>query len=160
MQENALLSVIVPCYNEADNLPLFYQHILPVCRSLCEQGSISDYEILLVNDGSKDRTLPTMRALSEQDPHVFFLSFTRNFGKEAAMLAGLSHSRGDFVTIMDERMCSNAPQLAKRRAAAAFSFCQSLLLAHQPHLRCQDRFRCTRLPADDATYGGLHSVSA
>ena len=89
MQENALLSVIVPCYNEADNLPLFYQHILPVCRSLCEQGSISDYEILLVNDGSKDRTLPTMRALSEQDPHVFFLSFTRNFGKEAAMLAGL-----------------------------------------------------------------------
>ena len=51
MQENALLSVIVPCYNEADNLPLFYQHILPVCRSLCEQGSISDYEILLVNDG-------------------------------------------------------------------------------------------------------------
>lgn len=101
MQENALLSVIVPCYNEADNLPLFYQHILPVCRSLCEQGSISDYEILLVNDGSKDRTLPTMRALSEQDPHVFFLSFTRNFGKEAAMLAGLSHSRGDFVTIMD-----------------------------------------------------------
>ena len=71
MQENALLSVIVPCYNEADNLPLFYQHILPVCRSLCEQGSISDYEILLVNDGSKDRTLPTMRALSEQDPHVF-----------------------------------------------------------------------------------------
>ena len=101
MQENALLSVIVPCYNEADNLPLFYQHILQVCRPLCEQGSISDYEILLVNDGSKDRTLPTMRALSEQDPHVFFLSFTRNFGKEAAMLAGLSHSRGDFVTIMD-----------------------------------------------------------
>ena len=91
------ISIIVPCYNEKESLPLFYDAIKKIEKKLKEV----DFEYLFVNDGSKDTTLDILRELSEKDKHVRYISFSRNFGKEAAMYAGLEHSSGDFVTIMD-----------------------------------------------------------
>lgn len=92
-----LISVIVPCYNEQEVLPLFYQEITRVA------GEMSQYqfEFLFVDDGSRDRTLELAKELAERDQRVKYISFSRNFGKEAAMYAGLSKSAGDYVAIMD-----------------------------------------------------------
>ncbi|MBE6613449.1 MAG: glycosyltransferase family 2 protein [Ruminococcaceae bacterium] len=92
-----LISAIVPCYNEEESLPIFYKTICEVAGKLKE----IDFEFLFVNDGSKDGTLPILRDLAKKDPRVRYLSFSRNFGKEAAMLAGLQHSDGDYVAILD-----------------------------------------------------------
>ena len=91
-----LLSLIVPCYNEQEALPLFYRETTSVLREMdC------DYELILVNDGSKDKTLSVMKGLAAADPCVFYYSFSRNFGKEAAMYAGFCNARGDYVAVMD-----------------------------------------------------------
>ena len=91
-----LLSLIVPCYNEQEALPLFYRETTKVLSEMqC------DYELLLVNDGSRDNTLSIMKDLAAKDPHVLYFSFSRNFGKEAAMYAGFSNARGDYVAVMD-----------------------------------------------------------
>ena len=92
-----LISVVVPCYNEEEVLPLFYQEITRVA------GQMPDYafEFLFVDDGSKDGTMKVVRQLAAQDERVKFVSFSRNFGKEAAMYAGFSHAKGDYVTLMD-----------------------------------------------------------
>ena len=93
------LSLIVPCYNEEAALPIFYRETVKVLETLsCE------YELLLVNDGSKDGTLSVMRELAERDGHVKYLSFSRNFGKEAAMYAGFCNAEGDYVAVMDADM--------------------------------------------------------
>ena len=91
-----LLSLIVPCYNEKDALPLFYREASSVLA-----GMDCDYELLLINDGSRDNTLDIMKELAAADPHVFYYSFSRNFGKEAAMYAGFCNARGDYVAVMD-----------------------------------------------------------
>jgi len=95
------ISVIVPCYNEEEALPIFYDEVTKVMS-----GSLPgyDYELLLVNDGSSDGTLDVMRRLSGSDAHVKYLSFSRNFGKEAGMYAGLSNADGDLVAVMDADM--------------------------------------------------------
>ena len=93
----AKLSIVVPCYNEEAALPLFYQE---VCRVAGEMAPV-EFEFLFVDDGSRDGTLPLLRQLAAQDARVRFLSFSRNFGKEAGMLAGLQHAKGDFVALMD-----------------------------------------------------------
>ena len=93
----ALITIVVPCYNEEQALPLFYQEITRVAQEMAPV----DFEILFVDDGSKDNTLPVLRSLAEADKRVRFLSFSRNFGKEAGMLAGLQHAKGDFVALMD-----------------------------------------------------------
>ncbi|MEG0913129.1 MAG: glycosyltransferase family 2 protein [Oscillospiraceae bacterium] len=93
-----LLSVIVPCYNEQDAMPFFYDAIAKVADSL---SKFVDFEIIFVNDGSKDRTLEVARELAQKDRRVHYLSFSRNFGKEAAMYAGMSKAKGDFIAIMD-----------------------------------------------------------
>ena len=92
-----LISVVVPCYNEEEVLPLFYQEITRVA------GEMPDYafEFLFVDDGSKDWTMKVVKEMAEQDERVKYLSFSRNFGKEAAMYAGFSHAKGDYVTLMD-----------------------------------------------------------
>ena len=90
------ISMIVPCFNEEEALPLFYEEITKVLKSLKE-----DYEIILVNDGSKDNTLKEMEELAKKDKHVVYLSFSRNFGKEAAMYAGLQNATGDYVGFID-----------------------------------------------------------
>ena len=91
-----MISVIVPCYNEEEALPLFYKEATVVLS-----GMETDYELLLVNDGSKDNTLSVMKDLAEKDEHVKYLSFSRNFGKEAGMYAGFCNVSGDYVAVMD-----------------------------------------------------------
>ena len=92
-----LISIIVPCYNEEASLRLFHEAVkkteksMPDCR----------FEILLINDGSKDKTVEVMRELAAEDPEVSYFSFSRNFGKEAAMFAGFCNARGDFAAVMD-----------------------------------------------------------
>lgn len=94
-----LLSVIVPCYNEEENVPYFYEEFCKNAGFLQEKQI--DFEILYVDDGSKDGTVEEVRKLYEKDGRVRLLSFSRNFGKEAAMYAGLEKAKGDYVVIMD-----------------------------------------------------------
>ena len=91
-----LLSLIVPCYNEQEALPVFYRETAKVLASMdC------DCELLLINDGSRDNTLAVMKELAAADPRVLYFSFSRNFGKEAAMYAGFCNARGDYIAVMD-----------------------------------------------------------
>lgn len=92
-----LLSLVVPCYNEKDALHPFMEELTRVLRLLTEVES----EVVLVNDGSTDNTLEVIRELAARYPMVRYLSFSRNFGKEGAILAGLTASRGDWVAVMD-----------------------------------------------------------
>ena len=95
--EKKLISVVVPCYNEEEALPFFFEEIDKV------MGEMPDYnfEVIYVDDGSKDKTLSILRERAAVDKFTRFVSFSRNFGKEAGMLAGLRESKGDFVCIMD-----------------------------------------------------------
>lgn len=91
------MTVIVPCYDEQETLPLFYDKIVKVA------GQMTDllFEFLFVDDGSTDQTLFEIKALREKDERVRYISFSRNFGKEAAIFAGLRHAKGDYVVLMD-----------------------------------------------------------
>lgn len=91
-----LLSVITPCYNEEQTVELFYEELIKYLPSID-----LDYEILFVDDGSKDKTLEKCKKLKEKDSKIKVVSFSRNFGKEAAMYAGLSEAKGDYVVLMD-----------------------------------------------------------
>lgn len=92
------ISIVVPCYNEEETIPLFYK-ALEKERVLLENA---DIEYIFVNDGSKDKTLQVLRNLSKKDKdRVKYLSFSRNFGKEAGLYAGLEHATGDYVAVMD-----------------------------------------------------------
>ncbi|MCC8138847.1 MAG: glycosyltransferase family 2 protein [Lachnospiraceae bacterium] len=93
------ISLIVPCYNEQESLPIFH---LEAGKVLKEIGC--DYEFIFVNDGSRDDTLSVMKQLAEWDEHVTWISFSRNFGKEAAMYAGFCNADGDYVAVMDADM--------------------------------------------------------
>ena len=92
----SLISLIIPCYNEEQALPLFYDEVSRVLAAMD-----SDYELLFVDDGSKDNTLNILKSLSEKDDHVIYLSFARNFGKESAMYAGFCNAKGDYVAVLD-----------------------------------------------------------
>lgn len=95
----SLLSVVVPCYNEEESVALFYEELIknePFFRE-----SSLELEILYVDDGSRDGTVEEVKKLRERDSRIRLLSFSRNFGKEAAMYAGLEHSEGDYVVLMD-----------------------------------------------------------
>ena len=92
------ISVIVSCYNEEKALPLFYEEMEKV-RTKDFEGI--DFEYIFVDDGSKDNTLKEIKELKDKDDKVRFISFSRNFGKEAAMFAGIEASTGDYVTLMD-----------------------------------------------------------
>lgn len=91
------ISVIVPCYNEEEALPYFYDAII----NTAEQMNDFDFEFIFVNDGSKDRTLELSKQLAKKDHRVKYVSFSRNFGKEAAIYAGLKNSIGDYCVLMD-----------------------------------------------------------
>lgn len=95
-----LISVVVPCYNEQEVLPLFYDKITEIMGGMVQKYGI-DYELMFVDDGSKDKTLEKFRELSQKDDRVRFISFSRNFGKEAGMYAGLKNSKGDYVVVLD-----------------------------------------------------------
>lgn len=95
----SLLSVIVPCYNEEESVALFYCELMKQSSYFAEKGV--DIELLYIDDGSRDRTAEEVKKLRAQDERVHLLSFSRNFGKEAAMYAGLEHAAGDYVVLMD-----------------------------------------------------------
>lgn len=94
-----VISIIVPSYNEEQSLPLFYQEICKISGAF-EQKDVG-FELIFVDDGSKDKTLDVIKALRSQDPRVHYISFSRNFGKEAAIYAGLEQSTGDYAVLMD-----------------------------------------------------------
>ncbi len=91
------ISVIIPCLNEEESLPFFYEEINRVSK---EMNAI-DFEFLFIDDGSKDQTLSLLKDLSQKDERIKYIAFSRNFGKEAAIYAGLKNSSGDYVVIMD-----------------------------------------------------------
>ena len=97
------ISVVVPCYNEEAALPYFFSEIRKVADKMSADDSLL-FEFLFVNDGSKDKTLELLYSFSKQDERARYLSFSRNFGKEAALFAGLEHAQGDYVAVMDADM--------------------------------------------------------
>ncbi len=92
-----LISLIIPCYNEEESIPVFYEETSKVMEKMKEV----DFELIFINDGSKDKTLEILRSLSKKDKRVRYISFSRNFGKEAGMYAGLEAVTGDYAAIMD-----------------------------------------------------------
>ena len=91
------ISVVIPCYNEEKAIPIFYKEMNKVMVKMKKL----DFELIFVDDGSSDSTLEVCKNLSKEDKRVKFLSFSRNFGKEAGIYAGLNKSTGDYVTLMD-----------------------------------------------------------
>ncbi|MCR5290527.1 MAG: glycosyltransferase family 2 protein [Treponema sp.] len=90
------LSLVVPCYNEEETIPIFYDTVLTIAPQID-----AELEFVFVDDGSTDRTLAILRDLSKKDARVHYVSFSRNFGKESALYAGLKASHGDYVATMD-----------------------------------------------------------
>ncbi|MDN3260337.1 glycosyltransferase family 2 protein [Streptomyces sp. CSDS2] len=106
-----LISIVAPCYNEEDVLARFHEEVQKVAEELLPLGH--DMEFVYVDDGSRDRTLAVLKELAAGDARVRYVSFSRNFGKEAALLAGLRHASGDSVIVMDADL-QHPPALIKR----------------------------------------------
>lgn len=104
-----LCSVVVPCMNEEDTIPIFYDVITKVAENELPQ---LDFEFWFIDDGSEDSTLDIIKGLQSRDSRVHFVSFSRNFGKEAGIYAGLEHSAGDYAVIMDVDL-QDPPELLK-----------------------------------------------
>ena len=96
-----LVSIIVPCYNEEEVLPMFYEEIQKVMQQMRDEHPELMFELVFIDDGSKDKTLEILRKMALEDGRVRYISFSRNFGKEAGMYAGLENARGDYVVVMD-----------------------------------------------------------
>ncbi|HEL2277673.1 TPA: glycosyltransferase family 2 protein [Streptococcus suis] len=124
-----MISVIVPCFNEEEAIPYFYDAMEKVRKEMGEQ-----FEYIFVNDGSKDRTLTVLRQLSGQDRAVRYLSFSRNFGKEAALYAGLQAAQGELVTVMDVDLQDPPEKLMEMKA----------MLDGNPDLDCVGTRRVSR----------------
>ncbi|MDW8779185.1 glycosyltransferase family 2 protein [Streptococcus suis] len=124
-----MISVIVPCFNEEEAIPYFYDAMEKVRKEMGEQ-----FEYIFVNDGSKDRTLTVLRQLSGQDRAVRYLSFSRNFGKEAALYAGLQAAQGELVTVMDVDLQDPSEMLMEMKA----------MLDGNPDLDCVGTRRVSR----------------
>lgn len=102
-----LISIIVPCYNEEESVRIFYEELSKIIRSLSDNFS---FELIFVNDGSSDDTLKQVKILASKDSIVKYISFSRNFGKESALYAGLKKSSGDYIVVMDIDL-QDPPQL-------------------------------------------------
>ena len=96
-----LISLIVPCYNEEASLPILYEALCDVRKT---DDSDRNYEFIFVNDGSRDKTAEIIKSFAAEDKAVKYVFFSRNFGKEAAMYAGMQKAKGDYVAIMDADM--------------------------------------------------------
>ncbi len=117
-----LISVIVPCYNEAEALPYFFEELDKVIAEMPDY----DFEAIYVNDGSKDATLDILRARADVDARTRYVSFSRNFGKEAGMLAGLRSAKGDYAVIMDADLQDPPSLLPKMMALLQEKKCDSV----------------------------------
>ena len=102
------ISVVIPCYNEEEVLPIFYKQIIENTKEIKK----ANFEFLFINDGSKDKTLDIIKNIAVKDNRVRYLSFSRNFGKEAGIYAGLEHATGNYVVIMDADM-QDPPNMIK-----------------------------------------------
>ena len=94
---NPEISIVIPCFNEEEAIPIFYEETLKVLKTM----PLSSFEFVFIDDGSSDRTLEVLKEISAKDKSVHFVSFSRNFGKEAALYAGLSKANGEFISVMD-----------------------------------------------------------
>ena len=101
------ISLVVPCYNEGEGIEKFYEETMKTINKLIEKY---DYEMLFIDDGSADNTLQKLKGLNQKDENVRVISFSRNFGKEAAMYAGLENFTGEYVVIMDADL-QNDPEI-------------------------------------------------
>lgn len=108
MVKKELISIIIPCYNEEEAIPVFYKEI----NKITEQMNSLNFEFIFINDGSKDNTENILNKLSEEDKRVHYITFSKNFGKEAGMLAGLEKSQGDYVALMDVDL-QDPPEMLK-----------------------------------------------
>ena len=115
------ITIVVPCYNEEEVIHLFYRETAKVIREIP-----ADFEFLFIDDGSSDRTLSILRELSSLDPRVKYVSFSRNFGKEAGIYAGLSRSRGDYVVLMDADLQHPPAMIGKMYDTIKASGCDSV----------------------------------
>jgi dolichol-phosphate mannosyltransferase len=129
------LSVVIPCFNEEESLNEAYRRI----KAACENVHVRDYEIIFVNDGSTDGTLSIMRSLCETDPSVVAVDLSRNFGHEAASTAGLTHSRGDYIFILDADLQDPpellGPMMERARAGAEVVYGQRARRAGEPKIK-------------------------
>ena len=116
-----LISVIVPCWNEEETIPIYYEHMCPVMDAID-----ADCELIFVDDGSQDATLSEMKKLSEKDARCQYLFFSRNFGKEAAIYAGLCKAKGDYVVVMDVDLQDPPELLPKMYAMVKNGTCDSV----------------------------------
>jgi glycosyltransferase involved in cell wall biosynthesis len=96
LPETVYLSLVIPCYNEETGLPQFYADAIGICESINKP-----FELIFIDDGSKDATLKILREFAHNDTRVHYISFSRNFGKEAAMLAGLQAAQGTYTVVLD-----------------------------------------------------------
>lgn len=106
------LSIVVPCYNEEESLPLFYDEIVKIAQQMHELYEV-EFELIFIDDGSTDNTLSVIRTLSSKDNRIHYKSFSRNFGKEAGIFAGLKAATGDLVAMMDADL-QDPPELLKQ----------------------------------------------
>jgi glycosyltransferase involved in cell wall biosynthesis len=95
-----VISLVIPCFNEEESLDLLYRELCAVSASMGEQYRVS-FEFLLINDGSRDKTLHILRELAEKDDRFHYISFSRNFGKESCIYAGLQNCIGDYIAVLD-----------------------------------------------------------
>jgi Glycosyltransferases involved in cell wall biogenesis len=96
----SLISIVIPCYNEEEALPVYYREMSRIMKEMAD----TEFELLFVDDGSTDRTLGILKEMNENDARCRYLSFSRNFGKEAALYAGLKNAQGEYVATMDVDM--------------------------------------------------------
>ena len=168
MQKQDKISIIVPCHNEEEVLPLFLKEIEKIYEVMHVKHNV-EMEYLFVDDGSTDRTLMFLREQEAENPRVNYLSFSRNFGKEAAMFAGLEKASGDYVVIIDADLqdppeliiemyetlqttdydCGFAACFPKGRIEDPVVLCENVLQGHSEDLQGQHHGRSQRFPHDD-----------
>lgn len=110
---NTFISIVVPCFNEEETISIFYDNTLKVLQGM----KISEYEFIFIDDGSSDKSLEIMQQLRQKDEKVHFISFSRNFGKEAALYAGLKKACGQYISVMDVDL-QDPPSLLPQMLAA------------------------------------------
>lgn len=158
------LSIIIPIYNEEGNINLLYERVSKVAK-----GITDNYELIFINDGSRDRSLPMIIALAQNDPHVKYINFSRNFGHQIAVTAGIDHCKGEAVAIIDADL-QDPPELisdlyaklkegyevvyARRRSRAGDSFMKKFTA--KMFYRVLARLTSIKIPVDTGDFRIIH----
>lgn len=133
------LSIIVPCYNEEESLPLFYEEVLKTVKKMRNVA----VEIIFIDDGSSDKTLEVIKKLGAVNMSIRYVAFSRNFGKEAAMYAGLCESSGDFCVIMDadlQHPPALLPEMYKVLKEEEYDCCGGKRMGRKDNSRLREMF--------------------